>query len=150
MFKEAEEFIERVRGENRQGKRETIDEIERFQKELNINFPHKLRGIYLTLPVIGLVTQYHCSDPQVDWKYYAMEWMSINSMLSEIEETSTGEHFFNKGFLPIGMDILGGGDYYYIDTKVESLPVYQCYHDDYSYEKIADSVVDIFKHSIID
>lgn len=149
MHEEVKGMLERMIKKNVIGKKEDKGSFENLVK-LNIPFPKELKEIYLNFPIIGIEVQYHYDEPKEDWELYAWEWMSVNEIIEEVTKTSTGEHFLKLGYLPIGMDVLGGGDYYYVDFKKEELPVFQCYHDDLSIEKIAPSIKNIFKYAIIE
>lgn len=149
IFKYAQTLVVKANLINCSGKVETEKNIEEMEMKLQITLPYVLKEIYLTLPITGLMTSYNKNVEELDWQYYIMEWMNCKNIISEMTETETGIQMGNKGFLAIGMDVLGGGDYYYIDLKDDKLPLYQCFHDDMSLEKMSDSLEEVLKKAHI-
>ena len=121
-----------------------------MEQTLDIPFPRVLKEIYLHLPLTGIISAYHEFEEESEWKYYQMQWMNSEEIVSEMTETETGVEMGKKGYLAIGIDVLGGGDYFYIDLNDDNLPLYQCYHDDISLSKITDSIEKMFEFALVE
>jgi len=150
MIQSVKKLIEKAKLKNNTGKIETLENIERMEEMLQITFPHPLKEIYLSLPIVNVMTAYNEAIEKSDWKYYSMSWMDCENIISEMTETETGTEMGQKGFLAIGMDVLGGGDYFYINLKDKELPLYQCFHDDMSLERMASSLDEVFEKASVE
>lgn len=150
MLQKAIKLVERAIFKNLIGSIEKLDNIIELENILNITLPSPLKELYLNVPIVGLETYYHKRKPKEEWIYYPMGWMNMSQIIGEMIETETGIEMKTKKFLSIGMDLSGGGDYYYIDLTHKNLPLYQCFHDDMSLELIADSLEDVFEFALVD
>lgn len=150
MYKKAEFFIKKANAYNIFGETDNLENINKMEQTLHINFPRVLKEIYLHLPLIGIISAYHEFEEKSEWTYYQMQWMNSEEIISEMTETETGIEMGKEGYLAIGMDVLGGGDYFYIDLNDESLPLYQCYHDDMSLSKISNSIEHVFEFALVE
>lgn len=150
MLKKALDLCNRAKIKSIIGSVESSDNISKLEKTLNITFPFSLKEVYINIPIIGLETSYHQFKPTEDWVYSSMIWMDVEEIVSEVNETETGSEMLKKRFIPIGMDVSGGGDYYYIDLNNNKLPLYKCYHDNMTLSKISDSIENVFEFALVE
>ena len=73
--------------------------------------------------------------------------MTFEQAISEANEAHPGIEASKSGYFPVGMCLVGSGDYYYIDTaQGEGGPLYRIYHDSVIADEIArDGIVKVLE-----